>query len=191
MCHNGAFRGHAERTSDGEVLVVDQPLDDLSARGCGGVKDDSGRLLAAWRGQCGAEDRCARRREAAHLEQRARRAHGHLARYWHGTGTVLAWYWHGLAWYWRGAGYGPCWQGHLAWYWHMGARSAYYTRPTVQRAPSVQRAHAHAHAHLRRVHMCGVCTLSTETRGAGVRLTAGEAAASRARPDGVRPRIAG
>ena len=55
MCHNGAFRGHAERTSDGEVLVVDQPLDDLSARGCGGVKDDSGRLLAARRGQCGAE----------------------------------------------------------------------------------------------------------------------------------------
>ena len=82
-------------------------------------------------------------------------------------------------------------QGHLAWYWHMGARSAYYTRPTVQRAPSVQRAHAHAHAHVRSVHMCGVCTLSTETRGAGVRLTAGEAAASRARPDGVRPRIAG
>ena len=64
MCHNGAFRGHAERTSDGEVLVVDQPLDDLSARGCGGVKDDSGRLLAARRGQCGAEDRCARRGSA-------------------------------------------------------------------------------------------------------------------------------
>ena len=32
-----------------------------------------------------------------------------------------------------------------------------------------------------RPHVCGACTLSTETRGAGVRLTAGEAAASRAR----------
>ena len=103
MCHKGAIRGQAARTSHGEVLVVDQPLDDLSARGRGGVKGDSWRLRAARCGQRGAEDRRARRREAAHLEQRAPRAHGHLAWYWRGH----------MAWHWQGTGT-VTWQGHLA-----------------------------------------------------------------------------
>ena len=103
MCHTGGMRGQAERTSHGEVLVVDQPLDDLSARGRGGVEGDSWRLLTARRGQRGAEDRRPRRREAAHLEQRAPRAHGHLAGYWRGH----------MAWHWQGTGT-VTWQGHLA-----------------------------------------------------------------------------
>ena len=91
---------------------------------------------------------------------------------------VLAWYWQGhlagslgmvLAWYWHGTGMALAWV-HAA-----------LTTPGPQ---------CNMHMHMR-MHVCGACTLSTETRGAGVRLTAGEAAASRARPDGVRPRIAG
>ena len=80
------------------------------------------------------------------------------------------------------------WQGHLAWHWHGTGMALAWVHAALT-TPGPQ-CNMHMRMHMR-MHVCGACTLSTETRGAGVRLTAGEAAASRARPDGVRPRIAG
>ena len=70
---------HAGRASHSQLLLVDQPLDELAARRRVGVEADTRRLAAARRGQSRAEHRRTRWGEAAHLEQRPPRAHGYLA----------------------------------------------------------------------------------------------------------------